>query len=93
MSGHILTELKFLVKFHQDLVLVEEENLAKDSFYTNRRIRIFVGKEVFSKFEFDEIGELVKIFTKAMRIAENNLSKLTKYEEGDITFQHGVSLN
>ena len=40
------------IEFHHDLVLVEEENLAKNSFYTNRKIRIFVGKEVFSKFEF-----------------------------------------
>ena len=79
------------IEFDHDLVLLEEENVAEASFYTNRKVRIFVGKNIFSKFKFNEINDLEKLFTKAMRIAESKLSKLTKHEEGDITFKYGVS--
>ena len=92
-SNHVVS----YISFHEDMKVIEEENLSENNFYTDRKIRIFIGNGVLSKFKFGDISEeekvkeLEKILTTAMRVAENKLIKLMHYKEGEITFHHGVS--
>jgi len=79
-----------LIEFDRDLVLIEEENAAGTCFYTNRKIRIFVGSGILKKFELEKVDELRKIFKKSMLAAQNNITKFVHCEDGDIAFDDGT---
>ena len=40
-----------LIEFDDDFILIEEENIDKRAFYTNRTFRIFVGDRIIQQFE------------------------------------------
>ena len=81
-----------LIEFDRDLVLIEEENTSENTFYTDRTIRIFVFPGILEKLKLKDIHGLRKIFKKAMRAAECNITKLVHCDDGDITFDDNVSI-
>ena len=79
-----------LIEFDPDLILVEEENLGDNAFYTIRTIRIFAMDSILKKFQFKEMEGLREIFRKSVRRSENKIASMLHIDALDITFSHDV---
>ena len=78
-----------LIKFSQDLVIIEEENLDRHHFYTNRIIRIFTTDQIVKEFNLEDIEDVDEMFTDSMYEAKKKIQMIAR--KAIITFTHNVS--
>jgi len=80
-----------IIDFDRSFIIVEEEAIVDNAFYTCRNIRIFLKKDVFKKFNIiQSIDDVEKMITKCMHAAEQKISKMLRIDDGDMRFHHGI---
>ena len=79
-----------LIEFDANLILIEEENLDKDAFYTNRTISIFATDSILERFQTQNLKDIDAIFWRSVWHSVNRIENMLHLDTCDVTFEHQV---